>query len=83
MMMMIFSVGPSGVCWAVDKKETVPNHPLDTRYIKSKMFKVQLSSFDIIEGATISSFLQRFGVVLEQRTRASLAQSGSPSLAGM
>ena len=23
-----FSVGPSGVVWAVDKKETVPNHPM-------------------------------------------------------
>ena len=51
--MMVFSVGPSGVCWAVDKKETVLNHPLDIRFIKIRMVKDQLNSFDTIEGAII------------------------------
>ena len=76
---MVFSVGPSGVCWAVDKKETVLNHPLDIRFIKIRMVKDQLLN----KRPQYNLFHQRSGVVLEQRTRASLAQSGSPSLAGV
>ena len=72
MIKLIFSVGPSGVCWAVDKKETVPSYPLDIRNIKK----------DIKKG-TLWFCPQRFGVGLEQRTQASLAPSGSPSLAGV
>ena len=37
MVMITFSVGPSGVVWAVDKKETVRNRPMTQN---AKMVKI-------------------------------------------